>query len=108
MKEEFDHMSSKVHSSILQNNGEDIRFFSWNKIWLELTQDMPLLTSLLKGINVKENHITNSVVACIFLKQRNKNLCLLQRTVSAFLYANGSPKKVPIQYVLLQIICCVT
>jgi len=81
-------MSSTLHKlTIINNNGEDIKFFSWSNIWLELTQDMPLLTLLLKEINVKKNHVANSVVAYILLKQRNQNLCLLQRTVSAFLYA---------------------
>ena len=87
-------MSSTLHKSIIKSDGEDIKLFSWNKIWLELTEDMPLFTSVLKTINVKENNIVNSVVASILLKQRNQNLCLLQRTVSVFLYANASPKKV--------------
>ena len=94
IKQEFIQMCAAKHSSTIMNGGENIKTFSWNNLWLELQQHMPLFTSLLNTISSQESQLLNCVVICMFLKKKHQRMALLQRIISAFLYANGAPKLV--------------
>lgn len=75
-------------------DGESIRNFSWNTVWIELQQQMPMFLSLLNAVGSQGNQILHCVIACIILKKRYQKMALLQKIVSVFLYANAVSKEV--------------
>lgn len=87
-------MCSAKHNSTIMNDGKNIKAFSWNVLWLELQQNMPLIISLLNTISSQESQLLNCIVICMLLKKRHQRMALLQRIISTFLYANGAPKQV--------------
>ena len=87
-------MCSAKCYSIIMNDGESIKVFSWNTLWLELQQHMPMFVSLLNTINSQDTQLLTCVVTCMLLKRRHQRMALLQRIISTFLYANGVPKQV--------------
>ena len=91
-------ISSKVHDSILKDNIEALKHFSWDTVFLELQSKMPTLMMLLKKLvrNPTERKPLLCVIASQLLKQRQPKLGLVQRAVSILMYGNGTSKQVRI------------
>ena len=94
IQQELSQMCSTKQNSVLMTDGENIRSFSWNTVWLELQQQMPIFSSLLNAVESKGNQILQCVIACVILKNKYQKLSLLQKIISTFLYANAVPKQV--------------
>jgi len=94
VKDEFNHICSSQHNSILMKCGENIKNFSWIALWTEVQQNMPVLASFLEAITPRDSQMLNSVIVCMLLKQRNQRMALFQRLLSAFLCANRTSKQV--------------
>ena len=94
IQQELSQMCSTKQNSVLMTDGENIRSFSWNTVWLELQQQMPIFSSLLNAVESKGNQILQCVIACVILKNKYQKLSLLQKIISTFFYANAVPKQV--------------
>lgn len=94
IQQELSLMCSTKHNSVLMTDGENIQSFSWNAVWLELQQQMPVFLSLLNAVGSQGNQILHCVIACVILKDKYQKLSLLQKIISAFFYANAVPKQV--------------
>lgn len=94
IQQELSQMCSTDHNSVIMNDGESIRSFSWNTVSFELEQQMPTFSTLLNGLGSKGNKILHCVLACVILKSKHQRMSLLQKIISAFLYANAVPKQV--------------
>lgn len=94
IKGELSQICSTQHNSILATEGESIQNFSWNTIWIELKQKMPVFLSLLSAISSQGSQMVHCVMACTILKKKHQKMGLLQKIVSVFLYANAVPKQV--------------
>ena len=47
---EIKQLCSLEHSSVLRDDMEAVKNFSWETVWGELTKDLPTLVALLKGL----------------------------------------------------------
>ena len=96
LKQEMKHICSSNHDSILLDNHEAIKHFSWETIWMELNKEVPTLMKLLTGITSSslENKPMLCLIASMILKSRYSRMALAQRAISVFLYGNGVPKQV--------------
>lgn len=94
-------LSSLEHDSILRDNVEAVKKFSWEAVWLDLRRKMPIFMSLLYELVPKPESRLPLIcmIASQLLKCRHRQLCLVQRAVSVMLYGNGTSKQV--QFVLV-------
>jgi len=96
IKLEIQGLCSEEHDTVLRNSKEAVKFFSWERIWLELKHNVPTLMTLLTLlVKCPEN---NKPLICfiisVILKQRSAKLGLVQRAISILLYGNGTSKQV--------------
>ncbi len=63
IKKEMKAISSDAHDSILRDNIEAVKHFSWQTVWLELTQKIPTLMSLLSHLIPKPDEHTSSLLS---------------------------------------------
>ena len=114
IREEMKALSSNQHDSILRPKYtvEALKYFEWERIWLELSANLPTLTSLLELI-VKKNKPLICLISSQLLKCRHPQLGLAQRAVSIMLHAHGTQKQVStkstiihINYFLHQVYSC--
>jgi L1 cell adhesion molecule like protein len=96
IKQEMKSISSEQHNSLLRNTKEGFVSFNWDAVWVELLTMMPTLMKLLSTLvsDVEDNKILLCVIASMLLKNRCGKMCLVQKTVSLFLYGNGCGKQV--------------
>lgn len=94
VKDEFNHICSSKHNSIIMKCGENIKNFSWNALWTEVQQNVPVLASFLEAITPCDSQMLNSVIVCMLLKRKHQRMALMQRVFSAILYANRASKQV--------------
>lgn len=94
IKSEFKKVCSDQHESILRSNSEDVKSFSWEKLWSEMHQHMPTLVSLLTTISSSNCQPLVCTIISMLLKKRHQRMGYLQKVISAFLYANRSHKQV--------------
>ncbi len=89
-------ISSDAHDSILRDTIEAVKHFSWQTVWLELTQKIPTLMSLLSHLIPKpdEHKPLLCFLASPILKSRHQRMGLVQRAVSIMMYGNGTAKQV--------------
>ena len=103
IRKEMKDICSLDQASILMDDVEALRHFSWESIWLELKIYVPTLVKVLVGIlpDGKEAHKIISLIVCMLLKNRFSKMSLLQRAISIMLYANGCSKKVKLYTILV-------
>lgn len=96
MKQEMSALCSLKCDSILRDNIEAVKHFSWMTIWLELEENVPTLMCLLKSLikRPEENKPLLCFLASAILKQCSPKLGLIQRAISIVLYGNGTNKEV--------------
>lgn len=97
IKKEMKVICSESHDSILWDCNEGIRFFKWERLFKEMCDQMPTLTTLLlflvSGKDDTKRIILVCVLSCMLLKNRFRKMGLLQRIVSVLLYGNGCSKQ---------------
>ena len=96
VKKEIKLICKKEHDSIIADTHEAVKRFSWDTIWLELNQMMPILMKMLTGIvhNPQERKPMICLMASMILKSGLPKMALAQRALSIFLYGNGASKQV--------------
>ena len=96
IKKEIKEICSNAHNSILLDDHEAVKKFSWKTIWTELNQKLPTLMKLLTGIVDKssEKQPVLCLIASMILKARYSRMALVQRAISLLLYGNGASKQV--------------
>ena len=96
VNEEIKKICLDEHSSILLDNHEAVKKFSWRTIWMELNTCMPILMKLLTGFvrNWEDKIPMLCLIASMLLKARWPRMALAQRAISIFLYGNGASKQV--------------
>ena len=74
IKKEMKVICSESHDSILRDCNEGIRFFKWERLFKEMCDQMPTLTTLLlslvSGKDDTKRIILVCVLSCILLKNR--------------------------------------
>ena len=93
---EMPDLSSCKHDSILRDNVQAVKKFSWEAVWLDLRRKMPSFMSLqYKPVPKPESRLALICkIASQLLKCRHRQICLVQRAVSVMLYGNGTSKQV--------------
>lgn len=96
IRREMKALGSASHDSVLCDTVEAIKFFSWERVSLELFQNLPTLMVLLSKIVRKpsERRPLLCMLASQLLKCRHPKLGLVQRAVSIMMYGNGTAKQV--------------
>ncbi len=97
IKREMKDLSSDQHDSILKDNVEGVKMFSWETVKVELNRKLPTLMSLLSHLIPRRPHERVPLMCMIasqLLKCRHQRLYLVQRAVSIMLYGNGTAKQV--------------
>ena len=89
-------LATVEHDSILQDNVEAVKHFSWETVILELRRKVPTLMHLLAMLVKKtsESSAFMASLACQILKDQHPKLGLMQRAVSVMLYSYGTSKQV--------------
>lgn len=95
IKEEMQHLCSTSHNSLLRDNIEAVKCFSWETVWLELER-IHLFRLLLKRPD--EHKPLICFLASAILKERSPRVCLVQRVISVLLYGNGTNKEVKLHF----------
>ena len=85
---------SRKHNSILRESHENIKRFSWERIWSELDEKVPTLLKFIQCLLPKSERKFMSFLICAILKKRCMQMSLVQRAISFLLYANGTNKEV--------------
>lgn len=89
---------SESHDSIIRDSNEGIRNFRWDRLFHELSQNMPtcvsLLLSMIPGKDDGKRVMLLCVIVSMMLKKRYPKMALLQRAVSVLLYGNDCSKEV--------------
>lgn len=82
--------------SLLRDDVEAVKNFSWETVWGELTKDVPTLVALLQGLikHPEDHKPLICLIISMILKQRSPKVSLVQRAVSVLLYGNGTSKVV--------------
>lgn len=95
INKELKGICSLNHDSILRDNFEAVKNFSWETVWIELTDTMPTLMAILTGLvpNAHESKPFLCFLASMLLKKRLPKMGLVQRAVSLLLYGNGTSKQ---------------
>lgn len=95
VRQEIKHISSDTHNSILRDDHEGIKRFSWETVWTELMAQVPTLMKLLGLIirNPVDNKPFLCLVASMILKHHSHKMSLVQRAISVLLYGCATPKK---------------
>ena len=96
VRKEMKEICAKTHNSILRDSHEAVKCFSWQTIWLEYVQKMPTLLNLLSNLvsDVEKSKSLLCLIISMILKDRVKQMCLVQRGISVLMYGNGTTKQV--------------
>ena len=94
IKDQMAHICSSNFSSVLKKKHNELRNFSWEEIWAEFVEQVPLLLSFLQSILPNADKVFITFVVCMLLKKRCKHMSLMQRLVSVLLYGNATNKQV--------------
>ena len=75
INKELQGICSLNHDSILRDDFEAVKQFSWETVWIELTNNMPTLMAILTGLvpNACDNKPFLCFVASMLLKKATKN-----------------------------------
>ena len=94
IKTEMSSLCSPKSSSILRDNHEALKHFSWRTLWSEFSVKVPSLVKLLQQLLPKADMKLLCFIVSIILKKRCMHACLLQRVISIMLYGNATGKQV--------------
>jgi hypothetical protein len=98
IQKEMKDICSDQSDSVIRDMYDGVIFFSWDRLFSELTKKMPILMKLLGGfVNDSNEKKRTPLVCCIasmLLKKRYSKMALFQRAMSVFLYGNGCTKEV--------------
>lgn len=94
IKGEMDNICSLKHNSMLRDQHEAIKNFSWKTLWFEFSQGVPALVKFLTSILPNADEKFLSFLIAIILKKRCKHMSLVQRMISILLYGNATNKQV--------------
>ena len=96
IKEELKHICSLNHSSILRDDNEAVKRFSWETVWLELQSNVPILMKILTELlpTPNEDKPLICLIVSMILKKRLSKMGLVQRALSILLYGNGTSRQV--------------
>ena len=95
IKNEFKKVCSEQQQKLIfMGNSENIKLFSWDKLWSEIHQHVPTLVSLLTTISPSSSQPLVCTIISMLLKKRHQRMDYLQKVLSALLYANGAHKQV--------------
>ena len=94
LKQEFKAISSHRDLSVLTGDCEDIKTFSWEKIWLEFQRFMPQFVSLLTAVSPNSTRPMICTILSMLLKSKHQRMGYLQKIISVLLYANRAHKQV--------------
>ena len=91
---EIKQLCSLDRCSLLRDDVEAVKNFSWETVWGEMIQDLPTLVCLLQGLIKRpaDHKPLISLIISMILKQRSSKVSLVQRAVSVLLYGNGTSK----------------
>ena len=97
IRHEIKKISSKNHDSILRDSCEGVKYFNWDTAYTELAREMPtlmkILTTILGG-KESQKKVLMCLICSMVLKSRVRQMSLVQRAISVFLYGNGCTKEV--------------
>ena len=94
IKREMKSICSFAHNSMLRDQKQDLRLFSWEKLFVEFKQNVPTLVHFLSCLLPKADEKLVSFICGVILKKRCKHMSLMQRVISVMLYGNASHKEV--------------
>ena len=94
IRNQMSSLCSPKSSSILRDNHEALKHFSWKTLWLEFSLKVLSLVQLLQQLLPKADMKVLCFVMSIILKKRCMHACLLQRVISVMLYGNATGKQV--------------
>ena len=82
--------------SLLRDDVEAVKNFSWETVWGEMTRDLPTFVFLLQRLikHPADHKPLICLIISMILKQRSPKVSLVQRAISVFLYGNGTSKVV--------------
>lgn len=96
IRQEMKLICSDSHDSILKDNVEAVKHFSWQTVYLELTKQVPTLMALLSQLVPKPEN--KKPMLCLLASQllaaRHQRMCLVQRAISVMMYGNSTAKQV--------------
>lgn len=91
--------------SILNNTYtiEALKYFDWERIWIEFEKNIPTLINFLRHIVPRptENIVFICLLASQILKSRHSQLGLVQRAISVMLYGHGTSKQVGVAILIV-------
>ena len=96
IRKEIRHICSLRHKSILRDSNKAIKRFTWEAVWLELSNNVPTLVSFFKQLLPKPDKRFIAFLICAILKKRCKQMSLIQCTFSILLYSNATNKQVSV------------
>ena len=96
---------SVKYNSFLRKKNEQLKHFSWDELWLELTTKIPSLVKFLKAILPSADKIFIAFVVCMLIKKRCKHMSLMQRIMSVLLYGHAAKKQVCLTWLIKFFIC---
>lgn len=98
IKREMKFICSDSHDSFIQDSIDGLKYFKWDRLFHELSQNMPicvsLLLSLIPGKDSGARVMLVCLIVCMLLEKRFPKMSLMQRAVSVLLYGNGCTKQV--------------
>lgn len=93
IRAEMNDICSTKSYSMLRDKHEALKHFSWETLWLEFQQKVPLLLKFLQLILPKGDKMFLSFVISLLLKKRCIHMSLMQRLVSVILYGSAARKQ---------------
>ena len=93
---EIKQLCSLNRCSLLRDDVEAVKNFSWETVWGEMTRDLPTFVFLLQRLikHPADHKPLICLIISMILKQRSPKVSLVQRAISVFLYGNGTSKVV--------------
>ena len=91
---EMKSFSSSNNVTLLRDSDEAPKQFSWESIWLEIQEKLPVPLSFLQQVLPKAEARFMCFLVCMMLKNHCKHLSLVQRAVAILFYGNERHKQV--------------
>lgn len=107
IKKEIKAICSLTHDSILRDDKEALKYFSWETVWLELLPNVPTLLKILSALvpNPEDDKPLLCLIVSMLLKRWLPKMGLVQRALSLVLYGNGTSKQA-CDCLHFLVICC--
>jgi L1 cell adhesion molecule like protein len=93
IKKEIKHICSDAHNSILRESDDSLKKFSWDNVWRELLNGMPILIKILSELCQGDRQLI-CLMASMILKKKFAKMGLIQRVISILMYGNATNTQV--------------